>query len=108
VHRARWEKLLDQIERAFGLSEHDIQEYPERRLTVETVVFDGATGRMKLERSVHPLVVDEKLHYSRRIGGDVGVERVYSASETVDTVKLYRWDPRSARWQEVELSDLTG
>lgn len=107
VHQAKWEKLLDQIEKQFGLLEHDVRKVPERRMTIETAVFEGASGRMKLERAVHPLVVEERMHYSKRIGGDVNVERVYSDSESVDTVKLYRWVPRERRWVEMEISDLT-
>ncbi|MBD3368576.1 MAG: hypothetical protein GF405_10480 [Candidatus Eisenbacteria bacterium] len=108
MHQAKWEKLLDQIERRFGLVEHGVREIPERHLTIETAVFDGASGRMKLERAVHPLVVDERVHYSKRIGGDVNIERVYSDSENVDTVTLYRWDPGGRRWDEMDLEDLTG
>jgi hypothetical protein len=108
MHQAKWEKLLDQIERRFGLVEHDVRKLPDRRMTIESAVFDGASGRMKIERSVHPLVVDEKVHYSKRIGGDVSVEKTYSDHENVDTVTLYRWDPHERRWIEIELSDLAG
>jgi len=108
VHQAKWDKLLDQIERAFGFIEHEIRDVPDRHMTIEMAVFDGASGRMKIERAVHPLVLEERAHYSKRIGGDVSVERVYSEHENVDTVKLYRWDPLDRRWEEVELSDLSG
>jgi hypothetical protein len=108
VHQAKWEKLLDQIERRFGLLEHDVRTVPDRHLRVESAVFDGATGRMKIERAVHPLVLDEKVHYSRRVGGDVSVERTYSDTENVDTVTLYRWDALERRWVEIDLADLAG
>ncbi len=106
MHQAKWERLLDQIEKQFGFLEHEVREVPDRHMTIETAVFEGASGRMKLERAVHPLVLEEKVHYSKRIGGDVNVERVYSDTENVDTVKLYRWIPRERRWVEMEVSDL--
>ncbi len=68
MHQSKWENLLDQIERQFGFVEHETERFDERRLTVETVVFDGAGGRMKLERSVRPVVLDKKSHFAKRVG----------------------------------------
>jgi hypothetical protein len=106
VYQRKWDKLVDQIEKLFGLIEHTNEEFPERRLEVETVVFDGASGRMKLERSVTPLVIDRVSRYSKRIGGEVDVEYVYSDDEFVDTVKLYRWVRLAGEWEEMDISEL--
>lgn len=106
MHQRKWEELLDKIEKLFGFLEHTNEEFPERRLTIETVIFDGATGRMKLERSVRPLVIDKKASYSKRIGSDVSVEYVYSEDEFVDTVKFYRWDRLARDWRQVDISEL--
>ncbi len=103
---AKWETLLDQIERAFGFIEHVNEKHAGRHMTVETVVFDGASGRMKLERTVKPVIIDKKISFTKRIGSEVGVEYVYSEDEFVDTVKLYRWDRLSREWRQMELADL--
>jgi hypothetical protein len=102
----KWEELLDQIERLFGFVEHTREEFPERRLTVEIAVFDGASGRMKLERTVRPVVLDKKTSYSKRIGGEVDIEYTYSDSEFADVVKLFAWDRLAGAWKQIELADL--
>lgn len=106
MRQAKWEGLLDQIERQFGFVEHTTERFEDRRLTVETAVFDGAAGRMKLERSVRPVILDKRSHFSKRVGSDATVEYVYSDTETVDTVKLYRWDRLAREWREVNVSEL--
>lgn len=106
MHQAKWEKLVDQIDRMFGFIEHTNDDYPDRHMSVETVVFDGASGRMKLERVVRPVVIDKKTSFTKRIGSEVGVEYVYSEDEFVDTVKLYRWDRLASQWRQIDISDL--
>jgi hypothetical protein len=106
MHRAKWEKLVDQIERQFGFIEHTTEEFPERRLTVETVVFDGASGRMMLERSEKPVVIDKKTSFSKRVGSEVSIEYVYSEDEVIDTVKLFRWDGLAREWKQLDISAL--
>lgn len=106
MHQSKWENLLDKIERQFGFIEHETERFEERRLTVETVVFDGAGGRMKLERSARPVILDKKAHFSKRIGSAATVEYVYSDTEMVDTVRLFRWDHLAGEWRELQLSEL--
>ena len=106
MHEKKWDALLDKIEKLFGFVEHTTEEYPERHLTVETAVFDGASGRMKLERAVKPLVIDKKVTYSKRIGSEVDVEYVLSEDEFVDTVKLFRWDKLAREWKQMDISAL--
>lgn len=107
MHQSKWEGLLDQIERQFGFVEHRVERFDDRRLTVETVVFDGAGGRMKLERSVRPVVLDRRAHFSKRVGSAATVEYIYSDTETADTVRLFAWDRAAGDWRELELSQLT-
>lgn len=106
MFQGKWEDLLDKIERMFGFVEHTTEECPERRMTVETAVFDGASGRMKLERTVKPVVLDKKTMYSKRIGGEVTTEYVFSDDEYVDTVKFYKWDRLAREWKQIDLADL--
>jgi hypothetical protein len=106
MHQSKWEDLLDQIERQFGFVEHTSEDYPDRRLTVETVVFDGASGRMKLERAVRPVVLDRRATFSKRIGSEVTFDYVLSEDEFVDTVKLYRWDRIGQEWRQIDIADL--
>lgn len=106
MHQRKWEKLVDQIDRMFGFIEHTTEDFPERHMTVETVVFEGASGRMMLERSVKPLVIDKVTRYSKRIGSESDIEYVYSEDEFVDTVKLFRWDKLAREWKQMDISAL--
>ncbi|MBM3307889.1 MAG: hypothetical protein FJY74_06155 [Candidatus Eisenbacteria bacterium] len=108
MHQNKWESLLDKIESQFGFVEHRVDRFDDRRLTVETVVFDGAGGRMKLERAVRPVVLDRRAHYTKRVGSAASVEYVYSDTETSDTVTLSVWDRAAGDWREIELSELAG
>jgi len=106
MYQGKWEDLVDKIEKLFGFIDHTTEEYPERRMTVETVVFDGASGKMKLERTVKPVVLEERASYSKRIGGEVSFDYVLSDDEYVDTIKLYRWDRISREWRPLDIADL--
>ena len=68
-------------------------------------IFVNPAGRMRLERSVRPRLLEEKTHYSGRLGGDTGIEKVYSDTETVDMVKLSRED-EAGDWIEMDVSAL--
>jgi hypothetical protein len=106
MHQRKWEDLLDKIEKMFGFTQHTTEEYPERRTTVETAVFDGASGRIKLERTRKPVVLDTRVSYSRRTGSDVVTEYVLSDDEYVDTVRFFRWDRLAREWTQIDLADI--
>ena len=106
MHQKKWDELLDKIERLFGFVDHDVEGIPERQMTIETAIFDGASGRMKLERTVKPLLLEKKVTYSKRIGAETEVEYVYSDDETVDIVKFYKWDRLRHEWKQIEMDEL--
>jgi hypothetical protein len=106
MNQRKWEDLLDRIEKMFGFTEHTTEEYPERRMTIETAIFDGATGRIKLERTRKPVVLDTRMSYSRRAGSDVETEYVLSDDEYVDTVRFFRWDRPAREWKQIDLADI--
>ena len=106
MHQRKWEDLLDKIEKMFGFIEHRVEEHPERRMTFEMAVFDGASGRIKLERTVKPVVLDSKTTYSKRIGSEVVTDYVLSDDEYVDTVRFFRWDRLAREWTQIDLADI--
>lgn len=106
MYQGKWDDLIDKIERMFGFVEHTTESYPERRMTVETAVFDGASGRIKLERTVKPLVLDQKTSYSKRAGGEVMTDYVLSDDEYVDIVRFFRWDRLAREWKQIEMDEI--
>jgi hypothetical protein len=102
----KWYYLLEEIDRKFGIEERTTEEVPEKRLKVETAVFTGAGGRMKLERSTRALVLERQVKYSRRVGGEAQEKYLYSDKEKTHRVCLFRWDDVSGTWQEIEFRKL--
>lgn len=96
-----WEELLYKISLKSKLK-RDVRTEEEGRATTETVVFDVGAGEMKLERVSRPIVIDKKMRYSKRIGGDTSTEYVYSETEKSHRVTLYRWSDEESDWVEVD------
>ena len=86
--------------------EKDTEEVPEKRLVVETAIFTGAGGRMKLERTTRAVVLERQVKFSKRIGGGTTEKYVYSDSEKTHRVLLYRWDDAARAWQEIDFRKL--
>ena len=67
----------------------------------EIIIFDGPLGKIKLERTTRPIVVDKKTQYSQRIGAQVTVDYVYSDSENSQKVRFYRYESDQTDWVEI-------
>jgi hypothetical protein len=99
----RWEGLVSMIRRKFKVTEHTTSEPdPRDRAVKETLVFDGPTGPMKLERVTRPLVVEKKPIYSHRSGSGVNYDYIYHPTEKTHREALYRWENNG--WTEMDLS----
>ena len=102
----KWQEIIFKIEENFGIEEKGGEEAEkEGGETIEFVVFSGPLGKMKLERVSRPIVIDKKTTYSRRIGGDVKVDYVYSPTEKSHKIKAYKWDENQNDWLEIEAGE---
>lgn len=112
MHDAKWDNLIFMIEEKFGIKNREKK--PEEvnqdakgesiMGELEIIEFETPTGLMKLERLGRPKVVDKKVLSTKRIGGKVAVDYIYSADEKSYEVKLYRFN--QDQWQEVDLTAL--
>ena len=102
----KWYYLLETIDEKFGIDEKDKEEVPEKRLVVETAIFKGVGGRMKLERTTRAVIEDRQVKFSKRIGGETVEKYVYSDTEKSHRVVLYRWDEERKTWQEIDFRKL--
>ncbi len=102
----RWHDLVDQIERKLKVIEKKTGTVDDGRTEIETVTFEGPEGKMMLRRSSKPLVIDKKVQYSRRIGSHRNVEYVYSPTEKVQRVQLFKWSEADKDWEEIRLDRL--
>jgi hypothetical protein len=102
----KWYYLLEEIDRKFGIDERHTEEVPEKKITVETAVFKGAGGLMKLERTSRPVILERQVKFSKRIGGESSEKYVYSETEKTQRVALYRWDEEANAWEEIDFRKL--
>lgn len=109
MNPSKWEEIVYQIEEKFGIDNHRTEDFvvAEQHDSTkiigqkEIVEFEGASGKMKLERVSQPKVIDKKVLSSKRIGGKAAVDYVYSTSENTEYVKIYRWDETTQNWIEI-------
>jgi len=99
----KWYDLVDRISGKLTVEEKRDEEGP-HRARIETIIFQGPMGKMKLERVSRPVVVDRKVRVSKRIG-DVGQEEfVYSETEKSYRVQLFLWS--DGEWREVDFRQM--
>jgi hypothetical protein len=101
----KWEALLEQIQRKFGIEAHTQKEPVEDGGFREVVIFKSPAGKMKLERVSRPLVLDKRIHYSKRAQSGRSVEYVYSKTEKSHRERLFRWTVTG--WEELDLGVIT-
>ena len=107
MNEERWGAIVGQIkdnEKLEVLNEYtqDLDE-EDGPGSVDVIEFNGPLGKIKLERTTQPLIIDKKSIASRRIGSDATVEYKYSDTETVSRFKAYRWDDNNETWVEMEM-----
>ena len=98
----KWEKLVADIEVNFKIEEHKKKYLDDMGGTdIDYIIFEGPLGKMKLEFVVRPLVLDKKTNYAKkRMGGETGIEYIYSPDEKTYKLNAYKWDGVS--WVEIE------
>lgn len=99
MHRDRWQEILETVKSSFEVEETGKSTSEDLGGTeTEFIVFSGPLGRLKLEFSTHPAILETNTKYKKRIGADVIVEHTYSPTETVNHLEIWRWDVGSEEW----------
>ena len=98
----KWENLIDDIKDKFEVENQDREHLNEQGgIDIESIIFKGPLGRMRLELITKPVVLDKKTSYSRRIGSKTSVEYVYSEDEKTHRLIAYKWDEAQEDWVEI-------
>ena len=71
----------------------------------EIVEFKSPLGQIKLEKSSRPKVVDKKVLHTKRIGGRITVDFVYSDKEKIVELKIYK-KSTNGEWKEISPASL--
>jgi len=103
----RWDNLIKMVDKNFGIKNRTSEEIElgekdngEKLLEKREIIeFESPMGRLKIERSIKPRLLDKKTIYSKRIGSETKVEYIYSDEETVDQMKAYKWG--NDNWAEI-------
>ena len=74
---------------------------------IEQLKFTGPLGKMKLERTTKPRVIDKQTLHSNRAGSGVRVNYVYSKDETSQFMKAYKWNEENEEWEEIDAGTFT-
>jgi len=100
----KWEDVKAIIKEKFELLDEREEGFSDERPgKIEIVEFMGPLGKMKLERSDQPVLLDKKTIGSRRIGSETKVAYVYSDTERMKKFKAFRWDEDNNHWVEMEM-----
>lgn len=97
----QWKETIGRIQDTFKVLNHEMVKDEGGSGDVEFIEFESPQGRMKLERTSKPRVVGKTTLGSKRIGSSVSVRYEYSPTDRVHTVKAYRWNEASGRWEEI-------
>lgn len=95
-----WLDLKDKISSKFKIEEYKkdtLEDVPDS--ACETLIFNGPSGKIKLEWISKPKTLGEKTLYSARVGGTVKVDKVYSDTEKSEFLKAYQAVGND--WQEI-------
>lgn len=105
----KWEKIIYQIEKRAKIIDSRTEEFDVDKLSngqvvkgiKEIIEFMSPQGKMKVERIIKPRVIDKKVISSRRVGGKVIEDFIYSEDEKTETYKVYHWNKDVKDWEEV-------
>ena len=103
---AQWSALIDKVELQFAILERDKSESEEGG-QIEWIAFSCPMGDVKLVRTVRPRVIGEAATYSKRIGANIAVRKVYDQHDKVSFLKAYLWDEAGDDWKELKNADAT-
>ncbi len=98
----RWGTILDKITSNFDVIKHEKNTLENGE--EEIIIFNGPVGKIKLVRSLTPLVIDKKVIGAHRRGkSQAQYEYIYSDTEKVSKMKTYK--EVDGEWQELSGSD---
>jgi len=106
----KWQDIKAMVEEKFEVIDKRLEEKKigkdkqgnEVEEKKETIEFKGPLGKIKLERVIRPKVLEERTQYSRRVGGDIQVNYIYSSDEFIDLLRAYQWNIKKEEWEEIK------
>lgn len=69
----------------------------------EILEFSTEIGKIKIERTSRPKILDKKAHYHKGTGGQAKLEYVLSKDELSHKIDIFRWDEDMSKWSPLDL-----
>lgn len=103
MNENKWREIKGDIKEKFKVLSDETLE--EDGAVIETIIFQAPHGKLRLEWTDKPKLLDVKTQYSRRAGtaGEV-VKKVMSQNERVNYLKAYI--EKDGEWVEMEAENL--
>lgn len=105
----RWQELKDKVDQRFGGFELETSEdYLEDDLgqkipqKTESMVFESPLGKIRINRTAHPKIIDRKSHYHKGAGGS-DIEYVVSEDEMSYKIVVFKKDEVTGDWEPFDL-----
>lgn len=95
----KWGEILDKVLASFEVISHtkikeDISE-------IETIIFNGPLGKIKLVHTIRPAVLDKKIVGAHRRGKSAAqYEYIYSDTEKISNLVAFK--ETNGEWREME------
>lgn len=101
----KWGEILDRVQAQFTVLEHTKAPGKDEMGEVETLIFEGPLGKIKLLWVTRPVVLDKKIIGAHRRGASQAqYEYIYSETETTHQLEAYR--ETNGEWQTLDPSAL--
>ncbi|OIO45823.1 MAG: hypothetical protein AUJ28_03595 [Parcubacteria group bacterium CG1_02_37_51] len=101
----KWEEIKLNIKISFGVidSGNEIKDLGDgHQRETDWLEFESPIGKVKLEYSTSPLVLDKRNNFSNRVGADTKMIYKYSDDEDVSYLKAYQWDQDQEEWKVID------
>lgn len=102
MHDDKWKDTLAMVKSKFTVRSQGREEIANiPGAFIEFIEFDSPQGRMRLERTTKPAVLDKKTIYSKTAGRASQTEYTYSPDEVVHRLEAFRFNEAKDDWEEV-------
>jgi len=99
----RWQEIVEQVKSSFEVEDAGVIEDDSHGGTkTEYIEFNGPLGHLRLEFSTHPVLLDTKTRYHKRIGSETEIDYIYSPTEKTSSLAVFRWDDELNDWREFD------
>lgn len=108
----KWQQIKSMVQKNYQVLEEsnlpimiksDTDDLAEKKIgDKEMLIFLGPSGKIKLEYTIKPVVLERKEHYSHRQGANSKTEYIYSDSEFTRRMEAYQWSKTNDEWQKID------